>query len=318
MLKKILVTSSYYILNNKILFQPMILRVHLIDFYVFFSHPSCQTSIQPPRNETCSCMRRSNSSRKCPTISKNSSFRRQRKACTCWDNWCLCHPCWKKLAVKLDHIFKGLKCVKQKNETTAYTTSLQEPLMILKLLKPYTVYLKTNGKEKKTHAHLGIRKPSLYTVTFFRRLHLFGGASQAKRSPFICQLLPFWSIPTPNCLNSIFVWGSTCPGMVSTCPTSPETKPRIWCPQKNRYRTLLSPVRPEVHWNKDDLNDSQSLKKKYDHTLNDLGYVSKVGPIDLKQICRKSHFKHVKLFSNFFGFPLTHFSQNSGPRRFWE
>ena len=47
MFKKILVTSSYYILNNKILFQPMILRVHLIVFYVFFSHPSCQTSIQP-------------------------------------------------------------------------------------------------------------------------------------------------------------------------------------------------------------------------------------------------------------------------------
>lgn len=30
--------------------------------------------------------------------------------------------------------------------------------------------------------------------------------------------------------------------------------------RKNRT-VRLSPVRPEVHWNKDDLNDSQTLKK---------------------------------------------------------
>ena len=272
-----------------------------------------------PRNETCSCMRRSNSSRKCPTISKNSSFRRQRKACTCWDNWCLCHPCWKILAVKLDHIFKRLKWVKQKNETTAYTTSLQEPLMILKLLKPYTVYLKTNGKRKKNTCPS--RHAKAYPVYShpFPEASPFWGSIPSEANPSFCY--PFGA-SRRLCLNSIFVWGSTCPRMVSTCPTSPETKPRIWCPKKNRYRTLLSPVRPEVHWNKDDLNDSQSLKKKYDHTLNDLGYVSKVWtPIDLQQICRKSRFKqfkHVKLFSNFFGFPLIHVFQNSGPRRFWE
>ena len=191
--KKILVTSSYYILNNKILFQPMILRVHLIVFYVFFSHPSCQTSIQPsylrPQKWDLQLHASFQLVTEMPTISKNSSFRRQRKACTCWDNWCLCHPCWKILAVKLDHIFKRLKWVKQKNETTAYTTSLQEPLMILKLLKPYTVYLKTNGKRKKTPAHLGMRKPTLYTVTLFRRLHLFGGASQAKLTLHFVTLL---------------------------------------------------------------------------------------------------------------------------------
>lgn len=168
-------------------------------------------------------------------------------------------------------------------------------------------------EKKKTHAHLGMRKPFSVTVTFSGGLP-FWGWSQA-----ITLHLPLLLGEHPDASHKLnFCMRFDMSGASFNLPKSQKQNTDLVLSPEKPYRTSI----PSETWSTLEQTWSKwfpNSQEKYDHTLNDLGYVSKVWtPIDLQQICRKSRFKHVKLFSNFFGFPLTHVSQNSGPRRFGE